>query len=130
MVFSDLIYEPYNDLFNFSEEIKTINPGYRLFYNRKNKSIEILNINNFFEKCHTFYSVCEINLQDLRFCKIENLDYILNKLDLNNQTINTKNIKSIKNKTTYTLKEFFNLNNRSTKINNSDINKIIGATQC
>ena len=55
---------------------------------------------------------------------------ILNKIDLDNQKINQDNTMSSLNKSKYTLNQFFKISNRSSKINNSDINKIIGATQC
>lgn len=130
MQFNNLIYEPYHDLFGFYKEIKTINSGYKLFYNKKEKTIEVININNYFEKCYSFKRIFEINLQDLRFYKIENMKNILNKIDLDNQKINQDNTMSSLNKSKYTLNQFFKISNRSSKINNSDINKIIGATQC
>lgn len=130
MKFNNLIYEPYHDLFGFYKEIKTINSGYKLFYNKKEKTIEVININNYFEKCYSFKRIFEINLQDLRFYKIENMKNILNKIDLDNQKINQDNTMSSLNKSKYTLNQFFKISNRSSKINNSDINKIIGATQC
>lgn len=130
MQFNNLIYEPYHDLFGFYKEIKTINSGYKLFYNKKEKTIEVINTNNYFEKCYSFKRIFEINLQDLRFYKIENMKNILNKIDLDNQKINQDNTMSSLNKSKYTLNQFFKISNRSSKINNSDINKIIGATQC
>ncbi len=128
MKFYNNYYEPYKDLFAYYQELKQINPGYRLFFNKITKKFEIVNTNNNFEKCFEFNSIFEINLQELRFLKIENLNNILSMIDNNNSKIEQNNSILNKNKSMSAFNEFNKLSNRSTKINNTDINKIIGAT--
>lgn len=130
MKFNKLYYEPYKDIFGIHQTIKTINQGFRLYFNKKDNLFSIINIFNNFEICYSFKFVFKINLNDLRFSKIENLTQILNLVEKNNNIFNEKCLIETKNKSSYALNEFIKLSNRSTRINNGDINKIIGATQC
>lgn len=130
MKFNKFIYESYDDIFNYSSTIKQIKKGYHLFFNKKLKRFEILNINNNYEQCFVFNSIFGFNLHDLRFLKIENLSEIL-KLIENNNYILSKNQEQLSNeKIKFALKEFNKLSNRSNNLNIIDTNKIIGATKC
>ena len=130
MKFNKIYYEPYKDIFGIYKELKQINYGYRLFFNKKNKKYEILNINKNYELCYVFNSISEINITKLRFFKIENYTTILKSIESDNQNLEIKSLsyktETIKN----TLSEFKKLNNRSSILTQKDLNKIIGVTQC
>jgi len=130
MKFNEFIYETYDDIFNYSKEIKQINKGYHLFFNKKLKRFEILNINNNYEQCFVFNSIFNFNLHNLRFLKIENLSNILKSIEKDNDILSKKQTNLTNEKINYTLKEFNKLSNRSKTLNTIDTNKIIGATKC
>lgn len=130
MKFNKTYYEEYKDQFNYYNIIKKINPSFRLYFNKKLRRFEIINIFNNFEICYSFISFFRNIESDLRFSKIENLNLILKNIDINNNQIDKKN--NIKNyeKNKFCFNEYLSLTNRSTSIKPDDLNKIIGATKC
>ena len=130
MKFNNLYFEPYKDIFNYHKEIQKINKGFRLFYNKKNKQLYIINIYNNFEICKSVNSILNINLQDLRFSTILNSCNIFKFIDESNNIIEEKTYLQKKEILNYQLNEFKKLSNRSTKIKLNEVNKIIGANKC
>ena len=130
MKFNKLFFEEYKDIFNYHSEIKNINDGFRLYFNKLTKKITIINICNNFEICYEFNGVFGINLDNLRFSKITNLEKIIKHIEESNNILEQK---SQENKVRFlnnTSKEFIKLSNRVSSIAQNDINKIIGATRC
>lgn len=123
-------YYEYKDQFNIYNLIRKINPNYRLYFNNKTKKFIIVNICNNFEICKEFYSFFENILQDLRFSKVENQIEIFNKMEINNENLKQKSNEKINEITNNLSREFCKISNRSSKINNSDINKIMGEIKC
>ena len=130
MKFNPYIYSIYKDQFNFYNLIKLINRNYRLYFNKINKKFYILNIKNNYETCFSFNSFSEQILQLLQFTQVTNFKKIINHIEESNKSLEEKQNLKFYNQTSFSLNEFKNLNNRSTHINKSDIDKIIGATQC
>ena len=130
MKFNEFIYKSYNDIFNYSKEIKLINKGYHLYFNKKLKRFEILNINNNYEQCFIFNTIFNFNLHNLRFLIIENLSEILKSIEEHNSILSEKQLCLSNEKMNYALKEFHKLSNRSNTLSTIDTNKIIGATKC
>ena len=123
-------YEQYKDMYNCYNLIKKINPGYRLFFNKKNRRFEIVNISNNFEICKIFYCFSKNILQELRFSNIVNFNKIISKIDTFNQKTEDKKLDVLKDKTKYALSEVVKFSGRSNSISNIDLNKIIGETKC
>ena len=123
-------YEKYKDMFGYYREIQKINTGFRLYFDKKNKKYNIVNIYNNFEICSIFSHISEINLENLRFSKVENSDKIFKYIDNFNQEQECKINLNKKEKSKYILSEFLKLNNRTNSVNVKDINKIIGAIKC
>ena len=130
MKFNKLYFEIYKDLFGYHNEIKKINSGYRLYFNKKQKKFVIVNFYNNFEICATYNSISEINLYNLRFLKIENYEKIINSIDFHNQKLEDKYKQNRQNQMQNIIKEYKKLTLRSTSTNQTDINKIIGAIIC
>ena len=130
MKFNKTHYEEYKDQFNYYNIIKKINPNFRLYFNKKLKKFEIINIDNNFEICYSFISFFRNIENDLRFSKIENLDLILKNIDINNSQIDEKNKLKNHDKNKFCFNEYLSLSNRSTSIKTDDLNKIIGAIKC
>ena len=130
MKFSNLHFEKYKDLFGYHYKIKKINPGYRLYFNKKHRKFSIINIYNNFEICATYNKISEINLHNLRFFKIENFQKIINSIELYNQNLVDKNYQNNQNQMKNIFNEYKNLSIRSSTTRQTDINKIIGATKC
>lgn len=130
MKFNKNIYIPYKDQFNYYNLIKKINPFYRLFFNRKSKRFEIININKNYETCKSFDAFSGNILQDLRFSRIENYNKILEFIDNENEKLTKINEQKNNYILKSTLNDFQQLNNRSKTISKTDINKTIGAAKC
>lgn len=130
MKFNKLYFVKYKDQFNYYNIIQKINPGFRLYFNNKNKKFVIVNIYNNFEICKVFDCFFENIIQDLRFFRIENYNEILNLNEKTNAKIKEKNNEKISEITKFSLSEALKLSNRSSAIKQTDINKIIGATKC
>lgn len=129
MKFNKIYFKEYKDLFNYYNLIKTINSSYRLYFNEKDKKYYIININNNFEICGEFIHFSKINLNNLRFSSIINIDKIIKEIENHNELIEKNNINNILDKTKYSLNEVLNLSKRSSNINNYDLTQIIGAKQ-
>lgn len=130
MKFNKFYCYEYKDQFNYYNLIKKINPSFRLYFNTKSKKFLIININNNYEICKTFSSFYEDILNDLRFSTINNFESIIEFIDESNQRLLKKNKDIIQNKIHNSISEFNKIHHRSNKINQSDINKIIGETTC
>ena len=130
MKFNKWHFEIYKDMFNYYNEIKNINRGFRLYLNKKNNKLTIVNIYKNYEICHYFNSILDINIDKLRFLKIENFNKIINNIEQSNYILENKNnsktidyVKNISN-------EFIKFSNRSSTTTLKDINKILGVTKC
>lgn len=130
MKFNKLYFIKYKDQFNYYNIIQKINPGFRLYFNNKNKKFVIVNIYNNFEICKVFDAFFENIIQDLRFFRIENYNKILNLNEKTNAKIKEKNEEKNLEIIKFSLSEALKLNNRSCTVKQTDINKIIGATKC
>lgn len=130
MKFNNLFFESYKDQFNYYNLIQKINPGYRLFFNKRDKKFAIVNIFRNNEICKTFNSFYGNILQDLRFFKIENFNNILKNIDLHNEKLTLNNNQKCHDLNNNLIHETEVLLNRSNHIEHNDINKIIGATKC
>lgn len=130
MKFNNLYFKKCKDMFNLYNVIQKINPGFRLYFNTRNKKYAIVNIYRNYEICKTFDTFLENIENDLRFSNITNYNSIIKHIEEFNQKINSKNEIDSINKSKFLVKELLKISNRSNTINNSDINKIIGATQC
>lgn len=128
MKFNKLYYEPYKDIFGYHLEIQKINSGFRLFFNKKSKKLSIINIFNNYENCGDFDAIFDININNLRFSKIENINNILNFIDKQNLNLEIKNNEKQQNTFKYISKELIKFSNRTSTITQKDINKIIGVT--
>lgn len=130
MKFNKWHFEIYKDIFNYYNEIKNINRGFRLYLNKKNNKLTIVNIYKNYEICHYFNNILDINIDKLRFLKIENFNKIINNIEQSNNILENKNnsktidyVKNISN-------EFIKFSNRSSTTTLKDINKILGVTKC
>lgn len=130
MKFNNLYFKKCKDMFNLYNIIQKINPGFRLYFNTKNKKYVIVNIYKNNEICLTFDTFLENIESNLRFSNISNFNSIIKHIEEFNQKICSKNETDSINKSNFLAKELLKISNRSNTINNSDINKIIGATQC
>ncbi len=130
MIFNNLYFKKCKDMFNLYNVIQKINPGFRLYFNTKNKKYVIVNIYKNNEICKTFDTFLENIENNLRFSNITNYNYIIKYIEDFNQKINSKNKINSISKSNFLAKELLKFSNHSKTINNSDINKIIGATQC
>lgn len=120
----------YKDQFNYYNLMQKIKPSYRLFFNEKEKKFIVVNIDKNYEICKIFNGFLDNLIQDLRFSKIENYNKILNYIDNGNEKLSTKQAQNIKHLSEFAVGEVSKLSNRSNKLNQTDINKIIGATKC
>ena len=130
MKFNKFYLEPYKDIYRYHKDIQKINKGFRLYFNKKTKEFSVINIFNNYEICNTFKAISDINLNNLRFCCIENIDNIFKSIDENNLKVEIKNKKLQKEIIKYTSSEFVKLSKRTNTISTQDINKIIGVTKC
>lgn len=130
MKFNKNYFEEYKDIFNHYKNIQQINMGYRLYFNKKNHTLAIVNIFNNYEICYSFEHISQINLDILRFYRIENYQNILNKIDSDNNILNQTSVNKKRDLIQYTLKNILTLQNRSKSTQEININKIIGATKC
>jgi len=130
MKFNKLHFELYKDIFNYQNEIKAINRGFRLFLNKITNKLVIVNIFRNYEICFIFNSISEININNLRFLKIENFNKIINSIEQSNLNLENKNNKNMIEYTINTSKEFIKLTNRSSRTTLKDLNKLLGVTKC
>ena len=130
MKFNKLHFELYKDIFNYHNEIKAINRGFRLFLNKITNKLVIVNIFRNYEICFIFNSISEININNLRFLKIENFNKIINSIEQSNLNLENKNNKNMIEYTINTSKEFIKLTNRSSRTTLKDLNKLLGVTKC
>ena len=130
MKIAKIDFEPYKDMFNYYNLIRKINPGFRLFFNKRKENFAIVNIYNNFEICKEFDTFSEDIVRNLRFYSISNYSKILKNIEDYNENLEHNQLKTTKEKTNFALKEILNLYNRSNNIQQNDINKIIGATKC
>lgn len=105
MKFNTNYFFKYEDMFNIYNLITKINPYYRLYYNTKERTYCIVNINNNFEICYCFKSFFSNILHDLRFYKIENMKNILEKIEYENSKLYERHINNITEKTLDEIKE-------------------------
>jgi len=125
MKFNKLHFELYKDIFNYHNEIKAINRGFRLFLNKITNKLVIVNIFRNYEICFIFNSISEININNLRFLKIENFNKIINSIEQSNLNLENKNNKNMIEYTINTSKEFIKLTNRSSRTTLKDLNKLL-----
>ncbi len=130
MKFNKWHFEIYKDIFNYHNEIKNINRGFRLYFNKQANKLVIANIYKNFEICYSFNNVLEINIDKLRFFKIENFNKIINNIEQSNYILENKNNIGTIEYTKNISKEFIKFSNRSSKTTLKDINKILGVTNC
>ena len=130
MKFNEKYFEKVKDIFGYHIQIKEINQGYRLYFNKKTKSYTIVNIFKNNEICHTFNSFLDINLNTLRFLKIENSGNVFKIIDQNNLNLEAKTSSQNHETLSYLNKETMKIINRSTSFNDNDKNKILGAIKC
>lgn len=130
MKFNKLYFFKIKDQFNYYNLIQKINPGFRLYFNNKDKKFVIVNIDKNFEICKVFDNFFENILHNLRFYRVENFNKIIDFTEKRNNKIKEKNDEKISEITKFSLSEALKLSNRSSTIKQSDINKIIGATKC
>lgn len=130
MKFNNLHFKPYKDLFNNYNKIKKINPGYKLYFNNKDKKFVIVNIYNNFEICKVFDTLFGNFEDDLRFSEIRNINQILQKIENDNFSLSQKFKIINSEKQALAMKNFSQISSRSTKIKQTDIDKIIGASKC
>lgn len=130
MKFNKLHFELYKDIFNYHNEIKAINRGFRLFLNKITNKLVIVNIFRNYEICFIFNSISEININNLRFLKIENFNKIIKNIEQSNYNLENKNKNNVIEYTKNISKEFIKFSNRSSTITLKDINKILGVTKC
>lgn len=120
-----LIYEPYKDMYNYYSLITNINKNYRLYFNKKLKRFEILNIANNYEICLKFNNFSNKILDILQKTQTKNSYYIFKSIEEHNEKLETKFAKNIANNTSVRLEDFLNYSKRTNKILQSDFKKII-----
>lgn len=120
-----LIYEPYKDMYNYYNLITKINQNYRLYFNKKLKRFEILNIANNYEICLKFNDFSSKILDILQKTQTKNSYYIFKSIEEYNEKLETKFAKNIANNASVRLEDFLNYSKRTNKILQSDFKKII-----
>lgn len=116
----------YKDMFNKYNLIKKINKYYELYFDAKNKLFIILNSANYNEICLNFNDLC-INIEKtLQKTLVQNSKNIFFEIENDNDLVYKKQINQLKQDALDKLFETSNLINRSNKILQSDINKILG----
>ena len=114
-------------MFNIYNIIPRINHGYRLYFNSKTKTFEIVNIYNNYEICYTFKSFFKNIINDLHFSKIENYLKNLKMIEnYNNNLFQNKKEKTHQD-TADRLYDFYNFTKRSNNITTQEIYKITEA---
>lgn len=82
--------EEYKDNFNYYNLITKINPNYRLYFNKKTKLFEIINIANFGEICLKFSSFSLKLLEILQKSSVCNSKIIFKKIENHNSNLTEK----------------------------------------
>ena len=130
MKFNKNYFEEYKDQFNYYNIIQKIHPGYRLYFNKKNKKFAVINIHNNYEICMDFDGFFDNIESILRFSKIENMAKIFNYIEANNHYYETKQTQNKLNILKENINEFNKFSSHSKTISQTDINKIIGVKKC
>ena len=116
----------YKDMFYIYSRIHNINKDYRLYFDRKNKLFIILNIAKNNEICLKFKSF-NLNFEKILYkTKIENIKKLSQEINDHNKTIEDYSISKSKLEFKDKAKDLINYSNRTNKILQSDINKILG----
>lgn len=91
--------EEYKDNFNYYNLITKINPNYRLYFNKKTKLFEIINIANFGEICLKFSSFSLNLLKILQNSSVCNSKKIFEEIENHNSKLTKKMQEDNKNLT-------------------------------
>lgn len=124
-MFNNFVYEEYKDMFNYYNLITKINRGYRLYFNKKNRTFEVLNIFNNYESCLKFNSLSENILEKLQKSQIIFSNKIYDEIENNNEKISQDFENNLKYSTFCKLEEVSKFAKRTNKILKSDYKKII-----
>lgn len=127
LAFSSFKYlEEYEDMYGIFEQIKMINPYYKLYFNKKDKNFVVINTNNGNEICYSFKSFNHNILKTLAKSQVKNASAVFEEIELHNEKIESDYKKKSKEMLKTRIEDLYSYSKRTNKITNSDINKIIG----